>query len=910
MAVTMPKEVQYLREAIINKGFKPTYIRHNYPYARDQSVNLAAFWRQQPFDQFSCGVVGQWVHDGKSINDYLDDLIKNLLPVYTVIARPNQFEIYETVPEVPNGAFIPTHIASCSINELVSTLNMLDGMRPDAIGRRKQRFRQMALFEMTPQAEQFRKWAYEPTQDRLDRLIEKILHETPQLWEISRSTNAEQVETHLRWLIRIFALRIAWDKNMIPNEATEQERPTASKLLQLASHHPTRLSVNQNARTLSDAINDILSDAYLHAVDGALVGQMIQQRALPKQLQKERKLYPTPAHIAWQMLQAIPIEILDPNEMLIWDGTCGTGTILTSALERLRQTVDQNKRRKSEDYLVSAIRGNDLQGLQVDSTRLALDYTLGSLQGRRWQITSHDITQVKPDKLVGSIRPTVIVSNPPFEGLKKQGEYAARVLNVYLDLLNPGSLISVIIPRNLRGAAGSKEKELRSRLRKTLEIFEVIELPVDAFPGAEVEADIIAGRVHYSHQRHFGVLTWRAFASDTREKSNGIQIIANEEAWRTSDHGLRSPLLAKLESHLASNPCLSTYLGPTKPKSKRRYIQGITPGKAAREAGDILDVPDSGASPYLEGRTDMVPFFVPWELNKKWIRYHSHRIQWPRRQHEWLFKSNKLFVSRHKTVGYSWAIRAAVDRERVYPSDQFIVLSPTPECPFSLEQLAGLYNSTLINFWLRESHGGLTLLQDRIASIPLPDWQQNDEPLEWIETISHALPIIMKAIATQADFRTASLSVGETLRGLNGKINNEYDEFISGASNLAGMQRLAAILFRELDRQVFKAYRLPYELTNGIASYFLHAQDSRPGFEEWSGPVVYEPLPEEAGTPPVFTDNDNQRMQYLREKQSAVSLSQEEEHELEKLINLWERANLSATKSQVEQLGLSASLAM
>jgi len=585
------------------------------------------------------------------------------------------------------------------------------------------------------------------------------------------------------------------------------------------------------------------------------------------------------------MLEAIPIEILAPNDILIWDGTCGTGTILMAALERLRHVVEHTTTEKMGKYLASVIRGNDRQGLQVDSTRLALDYTLGRLQGESWQITSYDITQIKPDKLLGNRRPTVIVSNPPFEGLKKQGEYAARVLNAYLDLLEPGSLISVIIPRSLRGAAGTKEKTLRARLHEALEIFEVIELPVNAFPGAEVEADILAGRVRYAHQKHFGVLAWRTFASDTQEKSNGIQVIGNDDVWRTSDHGLRSPLLAKLESQLASNPFLSTYLGPTKPKFKRRYIQGITPGKAAREGGDILDAPEPATAPYLEGREDMAPFFVRWELNKKWIRYHSPLIQWPRSQHEWLFKSDKLLLSRHKTVGYSWTIRAAVDREGIYPSDQFIVLSPTPDCPFSLEQLSGLYNSALINLWLRESHGGLILLQDRIVSIPLPDWQRNEEPLKRIETISHALSILMKAVATKAAFRTTSLSFEKILQGLNGKINGEYDEFISGASDLASMQRLAAMLFRELDRQVFKAYRLPYELTNGIASYFLHAKDKRPGFGEWSESVVYKPLREEADTPPIFTENDNRRIQHLLEKQSAALLSQEEERELEKLVS-------------------------
>jgi hypothetical protein len=908
MAMALPKEIKHLKKAFIIQGFKPENIREKFQYDRDHSVSLAAFWRSQPFDQFTCGVVGDWIANGKPIEMYLDAPRRGLLPAYVILARPDHYDIFETVHEPTVEKFQPTKIASCSIDDVTITLEKIDGMRPDVIGQRKQRIRQMALFEMAPQAEQFRKWAYEPTQERIDKIIDSILRETPRFWQIGENNSAEQFEENLRWLVRLFALRIAWDKNMIGGETSEQRRPNAAELLRLASQHPTPLQYNQIAHELSEVTIDFLGDAYLQAVDGALVGKMIQQRALPKQLQKERKLYPTPVHIAWQMLQAIPIEVLEPENVLIWDGTCGTGTILTAALERFQQMIDPDKKQLLEDRLVSAIRGNDLQGLQVDSTRLALDHTLGKLQGQRWQITSLNITEMNPDEFAGIHQPTAIVSNPPFEGVKKQGEYAARVLNVYLDLLEPGALISVIIPRSLRSTAGSNEKALRARLHEKLEIFEVIELPVDAFPGAQVEADIVAGRIHYKHQRHFGVLTWRSLQSNGQRQSEEAQIIANSEVWRSYDHGLRSPLLAKLESKLAPNHRLSKYLGLAKPLSGKRFTQGIIPGKGARDAGDILDTKGPGAVRYIEGRTGMAPFYIPWDLNKKWLRYSSPRLHRKRPEHEWLFKSDKLFVSRHKTVGHSWAIRAAVDREGSYPSDQFIVLSPNVDCPFSLEQLAGLYNSSLINYWLRESHGGLTLRQERIIAIPLPDWQHNKKPLKQIEVISQALAMIMKAVATHTDSRGVLTSMDDLLPGLDSNINGEYRKIAAGDPNSIDLKKFASFLIRELDREVYKAYNLSYELANGIASYFLNSKSKRPGFEQWPESVVYQPLPEKMETQVTATETENRRMQHLLEKQYEASLSRKEEGELNKLIELWEHTQLAATKAKVEKHDVSNSL--
>jgi hypothetical protein len=51
-------------------------------------------------------------------------------------------------------------------------------------------------------------------------------------------------------------------------------------------------------------------------------------------------------------------------------------------------------------------------------------------------------------------------------------------------------------------------------------------------------------------------------------------------------------------------------------------------------------------------------------------------------------------------------------------------------------------------------------------------------------------------------------------------------------------------------------------------------------------------------------------MQYLLKKQSIVSLSPEEEHELEKLLSLWEHSYLDVNESEIKQSDLSASLAM
>jgi hypothetical protein len=127
-------------------------------------------------------------------------------------------------------------------------------------------------------------------------------------------------------------------------------------------------------------------------------------------------------------------------------------------------------------------------------------------------------------------------------------------------------------------------------------------------------------------------------------------------------------LALHLRDAFASLPRLESHVPET------RRTQGIIPGKLGEP--DVLDAPEDDAEPYLAGWEDMAPFFLPWQLHARWIRYSSRRLWRARRDYEWLFRSTKVLVTRQTTWDRLWRVRAAVDHGGLFPSHAFIAIAP------------------------------------------------------------------------------------------------------------------------------------------------------------------------------------------------------------------------------------------
>ena len=233
--------------------------------------------------------------------------------------------------------------------------------------------------------------------------------------------------------------------------------------------------------TFGNLTNDTLGYFYEHAlVDG--------------NLKKEFGIYYTPRAIAMRILRRLPLEDLPIEERNVLDGTCGSGNLLLAAHERLSRLLPGSwSAEERHDYLKRSIWGIDRDPFACDVARVSL--LLFSLpSGNDWRIRQGDVFEAAPETAFGA-RPQVIVGNPPFKENRwspgEREQRAARVLERYIDWLQPGGLLGTIVPITLlQNASGAR---VRERLLTQLDILEVWHLPEGAIPQLGSSACRAAG---------------------------------------------------------------------------------------------------------------------------------------------------------------------------------------------------------------------------------------------------------------------------------------------------------------------------------------------------------------------------------------------------------------------------------
>lgn len=799
-------------------------------------ADLVAFF-DEPHDQSTTAVATRWLSDGQDRRTYLRPLGTLLWAPFAILAAPGGCDLWPTLPEQPaTDALFPL-----ATNVPYERLGDVLAANKNRLGRgivkeTKRRWRQMALYESDTESNAFLEWAYQPTRERLTRTLAKVFADAGRLTHPYGGLSAN----HLRWLLRLIGARVAWDKHWFEPSS----RMSGTDILATAKQYPTGLRDEhpmEIVSELADIVAHRLGAIHLGAADGGLLSQLLQQRGLPRHLRQEWKIYPTPQHVAWRMVTGLPIEAIPTERRKVWDGTCGSGTFLVAALDRLRTLMPNLSLPELREYFIHTISGNDLVPALADVSRIALDLALGAPVGGDWRITETDV--LKAPAWSSDVIPTIIIGNPPFAAIGHTPDVAISIINHYIELLPRGGLLSVIIPRSLLGTDAASR--LRRRLLSEFEIYEVSEYESGTFSGTEQETAVLTARKLHEGERSTFAVTWREVAKDGQTRA--IDALRQVEWLQNEYTPILPPLWMRMNTLFDGFPQLRMFV------TKNNRSQGITPGIAGK--GNIISHPEPGAVPYLFGREDMLPFAIPWHQHPRWLHYDPVRLQWARPGAVELFKSAKVFISRHVTWGSAWRIRAAVDLDGVFPSDQFIVMIPRP--PLSMDFLAALFNSAMVNCLLGLRNPSNTVNMKHMLELPIPRDTQS-EVVRRIEVVAREL---------------------REGRQPGGILSSEH----------------LAELTLELDSLFFDAYEMPGSLRHEIGQHFISRGDSRPGFDR---PMVavsdFDDVRKSRST-----DQDLARMKHLFDRREGGVLSRGEESELERLVDRWQEAYAEAAKRVV-----------
>jgi hypothetical protein len=828
-----------IRAALHGVGYSSDFLEVDYQFAPNAlptpeaaPADVVAFYAE-PHDQSTSAVAVRWQAETQDMG-YLRPLRDLLWAPYAIIARGSECDIWDTLPTDNQGTeprLVAAHISYAGLATTLSEHGNELGQL--AVARKKRRWRQTALYEADPAANAFTRWAYRPTVDLLTQVLSAVFQEARRDLRQGDYLLAE----HLRWLLRLIGVRIAWDKRW--EDAGDRTDPTA--LLDAARDYPTHAATmtdigRDDAERLASVVARRLSATHLGAADGGILSQIMQDHAISGDLRHAWKLYPTPRHIAWHMVSAVPFETLPVDQRRVWDGTCGTGTILVAALDRLRSLVPELPLPELRAAMTRLLSGNDQAPAMTDATRIALDLTLGAPVGADWKISTGDVTEIA----FADWRPNVIVGNPPFYGHGWTVNTAVGMLRQYADALPVGGLMSVIVPASIRSAESAKA--IRQTLVTQFDWYEITELPSQTFQGMDHNALILTGRKRAATSTDASVVTWRRVAREGKTLS--VEALQQREWLEDKRTPIVSPLALRLRHHLNRFRPLAAFIPDT------NLTVGITPGANGQD--DVLHTPEAGTVRYLTGQACIAPFSIAWTQHPRWLRYPSSRLQWDRRPKERLFQSPKIILTRQGRGRSAWRTQAAVDDEGLYPSDSFIALAPTDI--LNLHCLAGIFNSSLFNCWLD--------LINATGVVTLPQLRQWPTP----EDAAAIDRISQLAQALQQERTSSATAAGERLLRLTLK----------------------------LDDAVLDAYDIPTNLRAEIANYMLSCNANRPGFD--SVALSRPPL---SSAQDAFTREHAGRLQELFDAREERDLTSWEHDEMERLVAEWQRSAAAAARKHV-----------
>lgn len=836
----LPRETsKAVRAALRDVGYTSEFLEDNYQFAPDtlpvreaMPADIVAFYAE-PHDQSTSAVAVRWQTAESGQGDLLP--LRDLLwAPYAFLARDTDCDIWDMLPPKSKGSAPHLLAAHVPYADLATTLTQhADELGQQAVVQKKRRWRQMALYEADPASNAFTRWAYRPTVDLLTQVLAAVFQEARQELQNGEYLRAE----HLRWLLRLIGVRIAWDKHWIDPD----RRTGANQILEAARAYPTHVSTitditQDDAELLASVVASRLGSIHLGAADGGILSQILQGHAITGDLQRAWKLYPTPRYIAWHMVSALPFEAVPMEQRQVWDGTCGTGTILVAALERLRSLAPEQSLPALRDYMVRRLAGNDQSPAMTDATRIALDLALGAPVSAEWNISTADVA----DTSFAGWQPNIIVGHPPFQGHGWTMNAAVRTLHQYADALPAGGLISVIVPRSIGSCESARA--LRRSLVEQFDWYEITELPPRTFQGMAQEAFILTGRKRTGAPADASVVTWRRM--NREGKTLGIEALKQREWLDDKRTPIVPPLALRLRHHLGRFRALVDYVPNT------NLTVGITPGAAGQD--DVLLAPEPEAVRYLTGQLAVAPFFVERERSQRWLRYSSPRLQWPRRPKEWIFRSPKVLLTRHGIGGGPWRTQAAVEENGLYPSDTFIALVPAHT--LSLYSLAGIFNSALFNCWLDLVNATGVVALPQLRQWPLPD------------AAAAMDRIAQLAAAIQQERASSAAAAGDQLMRLTFK----------------------------LDDAVFDAYAMPNNLRAQVTEHMRSSNVNRPGFDRVV--VSSPPLSVEQS---AFTPEHADRLQQLFDAREERDLTRWELEEMQHLVVEWQRDAATAARKLI-----------
>lgn len=615
--------------------------------------------------------------------------------------------------------------------------------------------------------------------EKLDRLLNETLAATRE------AGVRDGVRNLFQGVFRLLAAKILMDRE---HQASKAWDPTdvRSVLSSIGDYYglAETFSVNSVARLLSDSWAVLRAGLNVSNISADDLAFVYENTLVTPETRRTYGTHSTPRHVAEYVVGRLDLwrEALQPP--LVYEPFAGAGVFLVSALRHLRDGLPSDwTDRQRHNLLVGKIRGSEVDAFACEVAVLSLilaDYP----NKNGWKVENVDL--FKGNALASRLAAAdVVLCNPPFEILTSQeriaypeiaaisGSKAEAVLT--LTLRAKPKALGFVLPRTFLMDRAYREQ--RREIEKNYREIELVSLPDGVFAVSQVETALLIAkgpRISDAQQivrssevddRDRRAFKFRGLPSRTRQEFRSVSRFEIGSLW--------IPPLGPLWQRLSTSPRIGDLVDG---HWGLRWLHRRQGTAGADQAGE-------NRAPGLLRANDHRQFALGQPL---WLDidpahlYAGGDLRW---------SSPKILCNAARLSRGYWRLAAAVDREGLYASQQFVGLWPR-DSNVDLDALTAILNGPLANAFMAEHSTEKRFRIRSLLAVPMP------------ASLPHGL----------------------------GQLAREYASLLQQPTK-ARRDDQAASLLNQIDELVLDAYDIPPRLCRSLLASFTG--NNRPVVHLW-----------------------------------------------------------------------------
>jgi hypothetical protein len=508
---------------------------------------------------------------------------------------------------------------------------------------------------------------------------------------LDTSADESAAEAAARVVVRALTALAARDK-------LTKDRSLASAFARIEELSPDHLqgSDRREVAALAEELGQGLNFATL---DPALLGDVYERAVLIPARRLDLGAYYTPPELGRRMINHMPIEHVAPTERCFLDPSCGSGTLLLSANDRLMASLlDEPDDRRRHDYAAERLVGADNDPFAVELARLAL-FLQAMPYGNGYRVEQRDALVARDEESTA----TFTVSNPPWAFKRRDGtreQIADQFLRRLVQRTRVGGFLSCVLP--VSWLTDDTSRASRRWLRERADVFEVWRLPTRSF-----RSSVMAPCVVFAH---------------VGRPSTSAYVFRN--VWNSGRDRFRDEGIAD-EVHMVAlrdtqAPLTATWLDDLPELRDAMSLRDVAEIRDGAPVANINRLDKNGPHRLLRRYGDVAPFGTVDESVLVRCRYPEDFSKRGDAASPHFYLQPKVLVSAISSVDVPWRLRAFLDPIGVIPRNSMYAVVPRERDDEALIAMLGVLSSAVASLWV--AHGTTTRMVNarRLAGLPVP----------------------------------------------------------------------------------------------------------------------------------------------------------------------------------------------